>query len=150
MKKLNAGVWAGSIIALFSIVFLIQSLTYPYTGTLGLGPGFLPVWISGIMLVLSICYIFESIKGENANDDPFPKGEGLKKILFIIGSIILFLILLSFIGFVLSSIIFLFILLFRSYKWYTGLGISVAVSIFLFWLFGSVLSVPLPINGLGF
>lgn len=149
MNKINAGVWAGIVILLISLVILFQSFEHPYSSELGPGPGFFPVWLSGILLVLSLFYMNESINGENAGREPMPKGESLKKILFILTSLIIFVILLPFVGFILAGTIFLFILLFRHYKWYTNVSISFGISLFLFWLFGSVLSVSLPVNGFG-
>jgi presenilin-like A22 family membrane protease len=72
------------------------------------------------------------------------------KLLFVILSMFLFPIVLPFLGFMLSGTIFLFLLLFRAYKWYISLGISIVVTAVVFWLFGVVLSIPLPVNGWGF
>ncbi|WP_310192989.1 tripartite tricarboxylate transporter TctB family protein [Neobacillus niacini] len=148
---MNAGVWAGIVVFLIAAVFLVQSFQFSYKSELGPGPGFSPVWLSGILVVLSILYFLESVSGKNAGSgEEWPKGQALKNILFILACLAVFLILVSFTGFVVSGSIFLFLLLFKAYKWYTSLLISIGVSIILFWLFDGVLGVSLPVNGLGF
>jgi hypothetical protein len=61
----------------------------------------------------------------------------------------LFTITVSFIGVTLASILMLFILFSRGYKWYWGLGLSVLVAGVTVFVFGSVLGVPLPVNDFG-
>ncbi|MEH7384222.1 tripartite tricarboxylate transporter TctB family protein [Bacillus sp. JJ1521] len=151
MKKLNSGVWAGTVLLIISIIFLIESFKLPYKNEMGPGPGpgFFPIWLSGTMVILSIIYLLNSAKKGN-KDENWPKGEALKNILLIIFSMCIFIILLPAIGFVLTSLIFLLLLLYKAYKWYISLAISAGLSICLFLLFKNVLGVPLPVNGLGF
>lgn len=143
MTRVNAGVWGGIVVFLFSVIFFVQSLQYPYTGDLGLGPGFFPIWLSGILVILSILYIVESINGKNVSEESWPPKEILKKIAFIIGDLILFVILFLFAGFVLAGTVFLFLLLYKAYKWYISLPISIGIPVFLFWLFDIALGIPL-------
>jgi putative tricarboxylic transport membrane protein len=149
MKRMNRGVWAGIFILLFALLFFLQSLAFPYIGPLGPGPGFFPVWLSGILFILAILYIIESIKGANASEEPVPDKKALKNIVFIVACMIVFAVMLPYAGFVLSGTVFLFLLLYREYRWYANLGISFGISFFTFWLFGSVLGVALPVNPLG-
>lgn len=150
MRKINPGVWVGIVMMVFSIVFLFLSMKFPYSSALGPGPGFFPLWLSGILAVVSLLYIYESIKGENASEEEFPDNAGRKRILIILSNCIIFVVLFPNIGFILSTIVFLFVLLIREYKWYSTIGISVGTSLFLFWLFNKVLSVPLPTSVFGF
>jgi putative tricarboxylic transport membrane protein len=149
LKKWKPGVWAGICLLIFSLVFFTQSLAFPYSITGEPGPGFFPVWLSGILLVLSLLYIYQSIKSKDSDGEPMPKGKPLKNIVCILSYMILYLMLVSFLGFILASTMFLFVLLCRDYKWYFNLGISAGASIFLFLLFNSVLHVSLPVNGFG-
>lgn len=144
MKKWNAGVWAGIAFALFSLTFFLLSLEFPYTGPVGPGPGFLPLWISGIMFVLSVFYILESIKDKDGPKEPMPRGAALRSVLFILACLVAYLILLPILGFILASVLFLFTLFVRHYKWYISIGAALLVTFFLFWLFGSVLNVSFP------
>ena len=148
MKKLNAGVWGGMVIFLISLLFLLYSFQYDYKGELGPGPGFFPVWLSGILMVLSILYIFESVKGKNLSEELWPSGEAVRKILFILFSLVVFVAALALFGMIAASVVFLFLCFLKAYKWYSNLAISVGVSLFIFWLFNQVLGVPLPLTGM--
>jgi putative tricarboxylic transport membrane protein len=149
VKKWNAGVWAGIGVSLFSLTFLLLSLEFSYTGPAGPGPGFLPLWISGIMLVLSFFYIVESVKDKNGTGEVMPRGTALKSVLFVLACLVLYLILMPILGFIAASVLFLFTLFVRHYKWHASIGAAVVVAFLLFWLFGSVLNVDLPESTFG-
>jgi putative tricarboxylic transport membrane protein len=144
MKQLRIGVWAGIFVSVFSLFLLIKSFSFSYKSEFGPGPGFFPVWLCGILFVLSLLYIYESAKREQDSDEKLPTGHALKNVLFILTCLILFVIFVSYLGFILTGTLFLFILLFRQYRWYISIGISLSVSVFIFWLFSSVLGVILP------
>ncbi len=144
MKKWNKGVWAGIGVFFFALTFLLLSLEFSYTGPAGPGPGFMPLWISGFMLILSFFYILESVKDKDGAGEPLPRGAALKNVLLILLCLVLYLVLLPILGFLAASVLFLFTLFVRRIKWYTSIGTAVIVPFFLFWLFGSVLHVDLP------
>ncbi|MEC1523861.1 tripartite tricarboxylate transporter TctB family protein [Neobacillus niacini] len=153
MKKINSGVWAGVILLIFSLVFLLNSFDLAYISDIGPGPGFFPVWLSGILSILSLLYIVVSFKNKDSEDseeERLPKGEALKNILLILISMTLFTILLPILGFIMSSTIFLFTLLFSGYRWFVNLAISFGVSIILYGLFDRLLDVQLPVSAFGF
>jgi putative tricarboxylic transport membrane protein len=143
----NYGVWLGIVLFLFSCFIFWQSLSLEYYGRYGAGPGLLPRWLSGLLAILSIVYIINSIKKEKINiQSVIPKGKVLYRLLAIIGAILLFIIISPYTGFNIASIIALLILLLPEYKWYSALGISVTVTIVLFLGFDSLLNIPLPVN----
>ncbi len=153
MRKSNGSFWAAIAVLIFSLIFFYQSLAFPYSGDLGPGPGFFPTWLSGILFILSVFYIFESLKAakEDVEDDKSTSSkDGLKNVVFILASMIGVLILLPILGFVISGTLFLSILLFKECKWYSNLSISLGVSLILFFVFDSALHIPLPVNILGF
>ena len=76
----------------------------------------------------------------------FPKGKELTNVLEIIGSIVLFIIMAPFTGYVVANIVLLVILFMRKYKWYWGVAISVGITVVLFVLFQFILQVPLPVG----
>lgn len=148
--KRNAGLWAGMVIFLFSLLFFILSFDYDYSSNVGPGPGFFPLYLSGILMILSIFYVFESVKGKNVSSEKWPKGEALKNVLSVLGCLVFFLLLFYLAGMIAASMVFLFLVFFKGYKWYINVAMSVGISLFLFWLFNNVLSVPLPVNGILF
>jgi putative tricarboxylic transport membrane protein len=147
----NAGFCVGIVILCFAILILSQSLSLNYYSDLGPGPGLLPLWLSIILIVLSLSFIFKSLKKEIILfSEILPKDRGLRNILAIVGSVILFIILAPFTGFTIAGISMLSVILVRDYKWFTAVGISTTVTVLLFFVFKSFLNVPLPINALGF
>jgi putative tricarboxylic transport membrane protein len=149
MKKLNANAWAGVALLIVSLVFLIKSFDYAYSSELGPGPGFFPFWLSAGLLVLSLIYIVSSMRSNSTEKVTMPSGKSLKEVLFLLGSMILFAVLLPYLGFIISSTLFLFALLFKAYKWHINLLTSAGVSVFLYVLFDLVLEVRLPVSVLG-
>jgi putative tricarboxylic transport membrane protein len=143
----NIGVWVGALLLIFSVVIFWQSLSLEYYGQYGAGPGLLPIWLSGLLGVLSILYIINSLKEGHVNlFDLLPKGKVLVKLLTIVGSIFLFIIISPYTGFIIASIIVLLILLAPEYKWYSAFGISTVITFVLFFGFKIVLNIPLPVN----
>ena len=144
MGKINAQFVAGGCLLLFSLAFLREAMKYNYSGSLGLGPGFFPVWLCSILTVLSLVYIGVNLKNKAKLKNIIPSTLAARNILLILSSMVGFVILLNYLGFILSSTLFLMVLFYGSYKWYIGIGVSLAVSLFLFWLFQIMLSIQLP------
>ena len=141
---------SGSVFTLaVGVIFFAYSLQYPYESELGPGPGMLPLWLSGILIVLSLAYLASVFKGKDSAEK-WPKKKSQLEMAFILGSMALFVVLLPIIGFNLSCILFLFVFLRRNYRWYTSLGISAAASLSLFLLFTEGFATPLPVNMFGF
>jgi putative tricarboxylic transport membrane protein len=146
----NAGVYVGIVLLIYSVIMIWQSLTLDYYTAFGPGPGFFPLWISILLLVLSLLYLWESAKKDIILlSTIIPKGKDLRKILAVLGSVIIFMILVNFVGFVISGSILLFLLFMKEYKWYQGMVMSISISILLFYIFKTLLNVPLPANVLG-
>jgi putative tricarboxylic transport membrane protein len=150
IKLKNLGVWIGILLLIFAGIIFFQSLSLEYYGQYGAGPGLLPIWLSGILALVSIIYIINSLREENVNlFDILPKGKVLFKLIKIVGSIFLFILISPYTGFVIASIIVLLILLTPEYKWYSAFGISAVITFVLFFGFKTVLNIPLPVNMLG-
>lgn len=146
----NAGIWVGALIFLFAGVVFWQSLSYDYYGTHGPGPGLFPLWLSALLLVLSLLYILDSIrKNVILFRDILPKGKALGNVLTIFVALIVFLVIVPYTGYTVAGVLMLFILFVREYKWYWGLGISAIITLIVFFTFQSFLNVPLPVNSFG-
>jgi putative tricarboxylic transport membrane protein len=114
----NAGVCAASLFILFSLIMLWQSFSLDYYTSLGPGPGFLPLWVSVLLLVLSILYFWESVKNEVfLFSQIIPKGVVLIKNISVLGSVILFMVLVTFTGFVVAGTLMLMVILLHDFKW---------------------------------
>ncbi|MBP1930962.1 tripartite tricarboxylate transporter TctB family protein [Ammoniphilus resinae] len=146
----NAGALVGFLILIFAGTLFFQALSFDYYSDYGPGPGLFPLWLSGLLILLSIAYIIDCYRKNIIQlKDILPKGAGLRKIILIMVSLVVFYILAPFTGYSVAGIIMLMILFIKEYKWYWGLGISVVVTVVLFYTFYSVLNVPLPVNSFG-
>ena len=146
----NAGVYVGIVLFIYSAVMVWQSTTLDYYTPYGPGPGFFPLWISILLLVLSILYLWETtMKEVFLLSNIIPKGKDLRNILAVLGSVVIFMILVNFVGFVISGSILLFLLFMKEYKWYQGIAMSISISFLLFYIFKTLLDVPLPSNAFG-
>ncbi|NOU92591.1 hypothetical protein GC093_05020 [Paenibacillus sp. LMG 31456] len=146
----NLGVCMAVFFLLFSGIMFYESLSMDYYSEYGPGPGLLPLWVSGLIFVLSLIYLVIAIKKDIILfSQILPKGEGLINVLVCVGSLILFMIIVPFAGFLIGSTITLFLLFMRGYKWYWSLGLSASIASIVFWVFGIILQVPLPVNDLG-
>lgn len=146
----NVSVYMGVVILLFASGVFWQSLQFEYYTEKGPGPGFFPLWLSGGLALFSIIYIGTSIKNEVIPiSDIIPKGKDLGNILTLLIGTVIFLLIINYVGFVLASSLLLFSVLRRFYKWYVGIGISIGVSVCLFYIFHTLLGIPLPVNLLG-
>ncbi|MGE7604045.1 tripartite tricarboxylate transporter TctB family protein [Peribacillus sp. NPDC097675] len=150
MSNYRSGITAGIVILLLALFLFVMSFQYSYSSVLGPGPGFFPRWLSGILIILSILYIFESAKGKNSSSESWPTGGSLKRILFIIMSLFIFLIFFILGGFLLAGVIFMSILFYKEYRWYTTLSMSVGITLFIYLMFNTVLKVYIPSGGILF
>ncbi|MFC0272366.1 tripartite tricarboxylate transporter TctB family protein [Metabacillus herbersteinensis] len=146
----NFGALISILFLIFSVIIFIQASSLEYSSEYGPGPGFLPSWTSGIMIILSIVYFFISLKKELIYlKGILPNREGLFNVLISIGALTLYIIVTPYLGFTISSALMLFSLFSLGYKWYWSLGMSACLSLLVFWVFGNLLGIPLPLNEYG-
>lgn len=161
---------------IFSLFFLIESFNLPASRSAGtLGPAAWPTVLLSLMLIFGICLLINSIisflKDKKAQESGFTEanGELIKsetiieseemegeivfpyRYLFIFGTIFVYLILLSFIGFVLSTpLLIIAIAMFLGMRKIPQiLSTSIIGSAALVYVFILVLNIPLP-RGVGF
>ena len=147
----NAGVWVGLVFLAFSGTLFWQALSYDYYSTIGPGPGLLPMWLSGTLILLSVAYMIDSVRNDPIDlKSMLPRGKGLRKVLALFVALALFLTVVKYLGYVIASSVMLFILFAFEYKWYWAGSISLAVTLVVFYVFKSLLNVPLPVNTFGF
>jgi putative tricarboxylic transport membrane protein len=145
----NAGVWAAVLMLVFSGVIFWQSLKLDYEGPLGFGPAVFPFWLSLILIILSVIYLFSVIKNSISIDAIFPKGQPLTEFLVIIGSMLVFIILINIVGFTVAGTLSLCLLIYRSFNKYMTVLISAGITVMIFLIFAKALDVPLPVNSFG-
>jgi putative tricarboxylic transport membrane protein len=146
----NAGVWAGIVFLIYASGMFWQSFSLKYYTQFGPGPGLFPRWLSGILIVLALIFIWQSIKDEVVTfRDIFPKGKAFANVVSVWAATIVFMLILNYTGFIVASSILLFTLFIRGYNWLWALGLSVGVSVFLFLTFDKAFGIPLPVSVFG-
>lgn len=146
----NLGIYISLFFLLIGGVIFWESLSMEYYSDYGPGPGLMPLWTGGAIIVLSLLFLGISVKKEIILfSKVMPKGEGFINVLVCMGSLLLFIIIVPYTGFLIASIITLCILFKRGYNWYWTLGLSTSVAFIIFWVFGILLQVPLPANEYG-
>lgn len=147
---LNVGVLTGICLLVYSGILFYQSWGLDYYTPMGPGPGFLPLWLSGILFVISLFYIAECIKGEGISlKELFPRGGMLYDMVFMFVGLCFTGLFLEEVGFVTCGSLLLFLMTFRKYKWYYALPSSIVITFIIFTVFQTCLGVPLPINEFG-
>jgi hypothetical protein len=146
----NAGAVAACVFMFFSIILGWQSLSLTFYMNFGPGPGFMPLWSSAIMFVLSAAYLWESIRRDvYLFKDILPSGIVFWKNATILGSVLLFMVIVPYTGFITASTLMLLAIFQFDFKWYTSLALALTVSAALFYIFDTLLKVPLPVNAFG-
>lgn len=121
------------------------------------GPGFFPFLMSICLFSFSLILFISSLKKVKqlnviVSSRFWPDSDGLKRILFALGSIFMYVIALDYLGFTLTTFFFMFFLLkfFHPYKWiavFLGAAITSGLSYAIFQLW---LKAHLPVGPLGF
>ena len=147
--KLSGQVWLGIIWLIGSIIFLNESLNYPYFSEGKPGSGFFPTWLCSIMIVFAIAQIYQSLK-ISSNISIMPTGQQLKSILTVLCAMIFFIILTPYFGFTMACTLFMGGLFrYNGYKLHYSFGAGLLCSVILFLLFHSFLGVAFPVNDFG-
>ncbi len=109
------------------------------------------MWLSGTLGIITVIYIVASYREKIIRiADIVPRGTGRKRVIALFAALLIFLVAVRYTGYTVASAVMLFILLVREYKWYTSVGIAVAIAGTVFYVFKSILDVPLPVNPFGF
>lgn len=148
--NLNLDVYVSGAMLGFGILTFASSRKMVYWSGYGPGEAFVSSWSSGFLIVLSVISIIKSLNEKGVKlRDILPKGNGLKNLLVTWGASIIFLFTVAKVGFIVASLIMLFLLYSRGYKWYYAILTSVIVTLVCFIVFKVLLQVPLPVNQYG-
>lgn len=154
----RASLVAGIVFLVFSVTVMVASWSMEYYSSIGPGPGFFPFWLSLILGLLSIVWIAQIIrsvpKPEKGKKEErlLPVGDGLLRLLSIVGALCFMIVLMEPLGFQLpmfAFMIFLLIVLGRV-KLRTTLVIATIGSFGLFRVFTMLLDVQLPQSAIPF
>ncbi len=109
------------------------------------GPGFLPFGLGLCLIILSLILIFKNLGGKSSPIPFWPRRSWLRPLLGLL-SLAFFAIFINYLGFILTTFIFLIIWmgLIERLRWKTVLFISLGATAGLYLLFVFFLEIPLP------
>jgi putative tricarboxylic transport membrane protein len=152
MRRVNTIVWG--VLLAFGAFVIHESLDHNYYGSdFGPGPGFFSFWLGILLMALSFVQIVMIYRrsGEPLSDGFIPNRSGVKRILFIMGALMVSLFVVKYLGFSLTMLVFCVFLLRMlgdRQSWWITLTLAVVGSFGMFYLF-DLLQVALPKGFLG-
>jgi len=145
--------FAGAGLLALGVAFAAAALKqYDYWGPNGPGPAFLPFWLGLAMAVLAAALLLGALRAAEPGAAWFPRGEGLRRVLLVLGAMTALVLLLNVLGMVVATLLFLLVL-FRfidRQPWPLSLAVAVAIAGLNFLVFTYWLRVPMPVGPFGF
>ncbi len=144
---------AGAALLALGVAFSAGALThYAYWGANGPGPAFLPFWLGLAMALLASILLVGAVRSSDPGAAWLPRGEGLRRLVLVLGITALFAALLNVVGMVLGTVLFLIALLrgLDRQRWLVTLAVALAVAAANYLIFTYWLRVPMPVGLLGF
>ena len=136
-----------ALLLAFAVAFSVGALKqYQWWGSGGPGPAFLPFWLGLVMAALALGVLIRSVREKNPGAPWFPRGEGLRDILVVLGVTTLFVALMNVLGMVIGTAIYLGVLVayLGRHRWWVTIGVALAAAFFNWLVFVHWLHVPFP------
>jgi hypothetical protein len=136
-----------ALLLAFAVAFSTGALKqYQWWGSGGPGPAFLPFWLGLVMALLALGLLLRSLKEKNPGEAWLPRGEGLRDLLVVLGATVAFVALLNFLGMVIGTALYLFILVgyLGRHRWWVSGAIALGAAGFNWLVFVHWLHVPFP------
>ena len=131
----------------FAIAFSAGALKYySWWGSGGPGSAFLPFWLGVVMALLALMMFFKNFQKPELGSDWMPRGEGLRRMLVVLGVTAVFVALLKVVGMILGTALYLVVLMryLGRHPWWLTLAIAAAAAGFNYLVFAHWLRVPFP------
>jgi putative tricarboxylic transport membrane protein len=145
--------FAGAALLALGTAFAAGALKqFDYWGENGPGPAFLPFWLGLAMALLALALLVGALREKDPGEAWFPRGEGLRRLLVVLGATIALIALLDVAGMVIGTFLYL-VGLFRfvdRQPWRLGLAVALGVAALDYLVFVHWLHLPMPVGLLGF
>jgi hypothetical protein len=131
----------------FSAAFAAGALKYyKWWSSDGPGSAFLPFCLGVVMALLALGLLIRSWKQQTPGAAWFPRGEGLRDMLVVLGVTVLFVALLNVLGMVIGTAIYLLVLVryLGGHRWWVTAAVALAAAGFNWLVFVHWLRVPFP------
>jgi putative tricarboxylic transport membrane protein len=143
----NADRVTAALLLAFAVAFSAGAIkSYQWWGPGGPGPAFLPFWLGLVMACLALGMLIRSLKQQDPGAPWFPRGEGLRDMLVVLGVTIAFVALLNVLGMVIGTAIYLAVLVryLGKHRWWVTAAIALGAACFNWLVFVHWLHVPFP------
>jgi len=152
MRRVDTIAWG--VLLAFGAFIIYESLGHNYYGSdFGPGPGFFSFWLGVLLMVLSLAQVVMTWRraAEPLPDGFIPDREGIRRMLAVMGALVVSLLVMNYLGFSLTILLFCIFLLRRlgRQSWWLTLTLAAAASFGTNYLF-RLLQVMLPRGFLGF
>ncbi len=152
MKKIKLNTVICGIFLLLAVGYFAIGMGLRYwSNQYAPGPGFIPRWVGGAMIVLSLIAFIQSFKQEGITlDEVLPKDKKCRINLYVTwGSLIFFLVFVKKIGFMITGSIVLSALFSRGTPIKKAIPLAIIVTLVCFLVFKVLLQVQVPTNRFG-
>jgi hypothetical protein len=136
-----------ALLLAFAVAFSVGALkNYQWWGPGGPGPAFVPFWLGLVMGLLAFGFLVRSLRRPYPGAAWFPRGEGLRDMLVVLGVTIAFVALLNVLGMIIGTALYLAVLVryLGRHRWRVTLSIALAAAAFNWVVFVHWLRVPMP------
>jgi hypothetical protein len=143
----NADRVTAALLLAFSVAFAAGALKqYQWWGPGGPGPAFMPFWLGLVMACLAVGLLIRSMRQTDPGATWFPRGEGLRDMLVVLGVTVLFVALLNVLGMVIGTALYLAVLIWYlgKHRWWVIVAVALAAAFFNWLVFVHWLRVPFP------
>ena len=138
----------GGVFTAIGVLMLLESMKFAYFLDGVPGPGFLPRWIAGGLVVIGLILTVKGIRPAVALPEaiPWPDASGWRRLAVMIGALAFALLLLDKLGFVIVVTVFMAVVMFslgvRSWRMLATVPVLTAIGLYV--VFAVWLQVPLP------
>ena len=158
----RADLIGGLLLAVFFGAALWEGWSFQYGTEFAPGPGFAPVWLSSIGIVIALAITVGgwrsarlssgSEQGTATADEAGSHTAGLIRVVATLLALAVMIAVVSWIGFVPAMLAFLLVLTLgiQRLSWLTSVGVSAGTVLFIYAIFVYFLRVPIPAGPLGF
>jgi len=144
----KAETFGGLVVLAIGAALAIAAYKLPYMVEDVPGPGFLPLWLSGGILIAGACILLKAVRGAmpELSDITWPDRWGWRQVLTMLGSLAVSLLLLTKLGFLITTAAFMAIMIYSlgGRSWPTLIFAPIAAAGILYLVFAVWLNVPLP------
>ena len=138
---------AGIVVLLTGVVFLLYNMKYSLGQWANPGPGVFPLIVGGVWVALAIGHLVSNLRRHKTPaKDLLEENKGKTKALFMIGALVLYLLIVKWAGFFVTTFLFVVISsrLAGAREWGRPLALSIGINLFCYLLFGMWLKLSFP------